>query len=167
MLVTVIALSALAVACTSSADDTGAVTTAAAATAPTSTIDGTREHEVESLGLTLRLPDAYVPVDGPDYAFAARRANPQSFLTISPDAPTVIDHEPEDGEQLTPVVIDGVDALIVLDPALDGLPDHVGAAELLVANGDRSFSAIMSAPKPELPGLWEAFVASVSIDAAG
>lgn len=119
---------------------------------------------IESLGLSFTLPPYFQVVEGhPDFLFLARRPFPRAIFSIEPDSPRVIEHEPRPGETVEPTNIDGVDAVIITGAFLERLPSGVAANELLVANGDRSFTAILSAPEPELAALWEVFISSVRV----
>lgn len=120
---------------------------------------------IERLHLSFRLPPSFEVIEGEDFMFLARSDNPPGVLSIEPDAPGVIEHQPEAEESVTPVDIDGVDAVIVSDAVLEGgLPPGVEARELLVANGDRSFTLIMSTVEAELPSLWDELIASLTIE---
>lgn len=123
-----------------------------------------RSITVESLGLSFQLPAPFEVIEHEDFTFLARSDEPRGVFSIEPDEPDVIEHEPEGEESVATTEIDGVDAVIVSDAVLEGLPPDIAARELLVANGDRSFSLIMSAEENELPPLWEEFITSVKIE---
>jgi len=59
-----------------------------------------------------------------------------------------------------------VDAQVVTNAVLDGLPPGIAANELLVGNGSQSFSVIMSASPSDLGDMWGPFVASVQVKPA-
>ena len=66
-------------------------------------------------------------------------------------------------ETVSETEIDGVEAVIVLNAALEGLPPGVVSNELLVANGSRFFSLILSTAAPDLAPIWDGVLASVTI----
>ena len=78
----------------------------------------------------------------------------------------MIDHGARPGESLTSVTVGGHGAVVVTRAAVEGLPPGIEARELLVDNGDRSFSVVLSAEVAELPQLWAAFFASLAFGAA-
>jgi len=141
-----------------------APTTAALSTTLTS-VDG-EAFAVEPLGLTFRLPDSFRSVDDRDYLFFARSIAPRSLFTIDSDSPSTTDHAQEPGETLSEHYLGDVRAVVVTDAVLEGMPSGVSSNELLVSNGDRSFSVIMSAPSADLPELWDVFLNSVSVTPA-
>lgn len=122
-----------------------------------------RSITVEPLGLSFRLPPSFGVVDDTEHLFLARSAYPPGVLSIEADRPDVIKQQAEGGESLRRVNIGSLDAVIVSDAVLEGLPPGVEARELLVAKGDRSFSLIMSAVEGELQPLWVQFFGSVTI----
>lgn len=132
----------------------------------TSTVDDgdTTEFEVKSLGLTFTLPDSFQAHEDDDFAFLARSSSPRAVFSIAGDDPTTVDLSARQGETLTSVEIDGVDAVVVTNAAVEDLPSGIVASELRVANGSRSFSVIMSAPERELPMLWDVFIDSVDVE---
>lgn len=121
---------------------------------------------IVSLDMSFKLPESFDPVDDPSLTFVARSADPLAVFSIDRDTPGVVDHEPEGEERMSATTIDGVDAVVIDDARLDGLPPGIVAKELLVANGDRSFSVILSSTENELSQLWDAFIASVKIESA-
>ena len=123
-----------------------------------------RDSAVDSLGLTFRLPWSFGSVPHPDFAFLARSYEPQSIFSIDHDSPDIVDHQPEGAESLTRSRISGHDAVTIRNAVVEGLPPGVIANELLVANGSRSFSVIMSARARDLSPLWNEFIRSVRID---
>lgn len=80
--------------------------------------------------------------------------SPRSLFTITEDSPDVTDHVAEPGESLFELDLVNVDAVVVTDAVLEGMPEGISSNELLVSNGDQSFSVIMSAPTPDLGELW-------------
>ena len=133
-------------------------------TPPTEASTPSNSITIDSLGLSFDLPPNFEEFKDPKLLFLARSADPPSVLSIAPDTPDIVDHEPQGGEILTSTRIDGVEAVIVEGAELEGLPPSVAARELLVANGNRSFTLIFSASETELPALWEGFIESVEID---
>jgi hypothetical protein len=119
---------------------------------------------IEALGVSLELPDSFHVVDDPDLELLARSGSPRAILSIAHDSGDVTSHEPEPGESLEPLSLDGVDAVVVTNAVLDGLPVGVAANELLVSNGERSFSMIMSAEAEHLDALWADLMASVAVE---
>jgi hypothetical protein len=152
--------------CTSTAvdDSTVAVRSTMKETGSTGVQSGSgTSFAVESLELTFVLPETFRAVDDPDYLFLARSMIPRSVFTVDEDVPEVTDHEAEQGESLSELDLTGVDAVVVSNAMLEGLPSGVSANELLVSNGTRSFSVIMSAATADLPELWKVFVRSVAV----
>lgn len=119
---------------------------------------------IDSLGLSFELPSSFDVVEEPDLVFLARSYSPPAVFSIDTDTPAVADHEPEGGESVAPAGIEGVEAVIVTDAELEGLQPGLEARELLVGNGERSFSVIMSAHESEVASLWKEFIKSVDID---
>jgi hypothetical protein len=118
---------------------------------------------VDSLGMRFVLPVSFRQIDDPTYKFLARSLSPRSVFSIDPDSGAVTKHEARPGETLAKVDVGGPTAVVVTNAAIEGIPAGVSANELLVSNGARSFSVIMSAPTADLPGLWDVFVASVRV----
>lgn len=67
------------------------------------------------------------------------------------------------GETISELDLGTDAALVVTNAALDGLPSGLSVNELLVSNGERSFSLIMSAPTSILPELWADFIDSIGV----
>src|SRR3954452_1479819 len=128
---------------------TGVPATAAPATA-TPITEGT-QFEVGPLGLAFRLPESFVATDDADYAFFARSISPHSLFTIDDDSSDVTDHDGEPGESLSELDLGNIDALVVTDAVVEGMPAGVSSNELLVSNGEQSFSVIMSAATADRP----------------
>ena len=84
------------------------------------------------------------------------------MFSVDPDDPSVIDHSARPSESLASVTVGGHRAVVVTRAAVEGLPPGIEARELLVENGDQSFSVILSAEIAELPQLWNAFFASLA-----
>ncbi|MEQ1702726.1 MAG: hypothetical protein ABMA25_21670 [Ilumatobacteraceae bacterium] len=159
--------------------DVGSATTAAASTTtadqPDTTTDVTSSSletatgagfSVAALGLTFSLADSYEQEADGDYAFSALSVSPRSFFTIYAEPPDIADHPPRPGEELQSIDLGpGITAVVVLDAAIEGLPAGVSANELLVSNGDRSFSVIMSSISANLDEFWSVFIASVQVAA--
>lgn len=122
--------------------------------------------EVESLGLSFELPGSFQMSEGaPGFEFLAKSLQHHSVLSIATDEPDVVSaFEPEGGESVAPADIPGVDAVVVTDAVLEGLQPGLEARELLVANGDQSFTLIFSAREPDLPELWEGVMDSLRIE---
>ena len=117
---------------------------------------------VDSRGLHFSLPTAFAKIDDPSFVFLARSQDPRAVFSIDSDSPAVVDHAARAGERLSDLKIDGVKTVVVNHAAVDGLPPGIEANELLVANGARSFSVIMSSAVADLPRLWTSFMGSVS-----
>ena len=118
---------------------------------------------VDSLGLTFSLPPSFTIFQEPDRTFLARSTRPPAIFSIERASADVVDHDPEASESLTPMQVGGVDAVLVTNAFVEGLPVGVIANELLVANGSRSFTAILSAGEQDLAPLWNEFIASVRV----
>jgi hypothetical protein len=126
--------------------------------------DAGAPFEVPSLGLTFRLPESFVVADDPELDFLARSSRPLAIVSIAAESSDIVQKESEVGETMTPTTIADVEAMVVENAVLDGLPVGVVANELLVANGDDSFSLIMSSNEEDLPALWNDLLASIAID---
>lgn len=123
---------------------------------------GLTTFAVDSLGLNFRLLTAFAKIDDPSFVFLARSQDPRAVFSIDSDSPAVVDHTARAGEKLSDLEISGVKTVVVNHAAVDGLPPGIEANELLVANGGRSFSVIMSSAVADLPRLWTSFVGSIS-----
>ena len=88
---------------------------------------------IEALNLSFRLPPIFRQCEDPELVFLAKSVSPPAVFSIAKDTPTVIDHEAEGQETVAPADIEGVDAVIVTDAVVEGLPAGVSARELLVA----------------------------------
>jgi hypothetical protein len=119
---------------------------------------------IPALHLSFRLPASFKVGEHPKLSFIARSADPPGVFSIAREMPSVVNHEPEGDESVRPAKIEGVEAMIVNDAVLEGLPAGIVARELLVANGDASFSAILSSTRSEQPRLWDRFIGSVRIE---
>jgi hypothetical protein len=129
------------------------------------TADGAGTHvEVPSLDLAFRLPESFAMADDPGLVFLARSLQPPAIVSIAEEPSDIVQHEPEGGETVFPATVANVEAVVVENAAVDGLPAGVVANELLVANGDRSFSLIMSSDRQDLPVLWDDLLASIAVD---
>lgn len=122
-------------------------------------------YEVEDLGLRFELPQSYAAVDDADFVFLARSSEPPSIFSID-RAESAQAHEPEAGETVSEMALGDVDAQVVTDAVLEGLPPGIAANELIVDNGPQSFSVIMSASPSDLADMWELFIASIQVEAA-
>ena len=120
---------------------------------------------IDSLRLSFSLPPSFQVFEDPGFVYLARSVSPPAVFSIAKETPSVTNHEPEAQEAVAPADIEGVEAVIVTDAEVEGLPAGVTARELLVANGDRSFSLIMSAAETDLAELWDRFIASVRVEA--
>lgn len=126
------------------------------------TIDGA-PFTVESLGLAFQLPESFVAVDNADFVFLARSMSPQSVFSIDSDVPTVVTDNPaEPGESLSEIDVGTADAVVVTDAVIEGLPPGVSSNELVVSNGEKSFTVIMSASTADLSEMWDVFIGSVT-----
>jgi hypothetical protein len=148
---------------TSTVAATTTVTTPATATSVPDVPVDTVAFEVESLGLTFGLPEEFRFYEDPDLLFSARSMRRRSLITIAADSAQVTDYDRRPGETILEPDL-GVDAaLIVTNSAIEGLPADLSANALLVSNGERSFSVIMSGPTTDLPELWAVFIDSFSV----
>ncbi len=147
-----------------SADDTNSRSADAASTQDAARDEA--EFEVQSLGLTFGLPDSFREIDNPNYEFYAESEAPRSLITILEEDPSVVPHQAAPGEFVSEIDLGDFDAVVVANADIGELPDGISANELLVSNGDRSFSAIMSASSVELPEFWDEFVRSVAVTPA-
>ncbi len=116
---------------------------------------------VVPLGIRFQLPESFTQDDNPDFGFLARSATPRAVFSVDPDDPSVIDRSARPGESLARITVGGHGAVLVTRAGVEGLPLGIEARELLVENGDRSFSVILSAEVAALPRLWDAFFASL------
>jgi hypothetical protein len=145
------------------ASSTTTATTTATAEVTTAVAAGASSFTVDSLGLAFALPAGFRQVEDPSYQFLAKSLSPRSVFSIDPDSGAVTKHDARPGESLTKLDIGGPTAVVVTNAALKGIPAGVSANELLVSNGDRSFSVIMSAPTADIAALWDVFVRSVRV----
>lgn len=119
---------------------------------------------IDCLALSFEMPRFFQQVEESDLLFLAMGGSTPAVLSIDRDSPDVVEHRAEDGESLTQLTIDGVEAVVVTDAVIEGLEPGKAARELLVANGDRSFSLIMSAPEQDLPSIWDPLMSSLEIN---
>jgi len=134
--------------------------------APTSTSGQPTEEatfNVGSLGLTFRLPKTFISYKDPSYTFSASNQNSNSLLAIVEKSPEITHHVAQPGETMSDLDLDGVDAVVVTDAVLEGLPPDRGANLLLVSNGEQSFLVILVSSTATLSRLWDHFLASVSV----
>ena len=153
----------LAGACTSGSSSGSASRDATSETSSRGTTVVGADTDVSSLGLRMRLPSSFVVVSDPRLAFLARSSNPPAILSIDHDSGDVTNHEAEAGETLSSEQIDGLDTVVVTNAAVNGLPPGIVANELLVSNGSRSFSLILSAGSSDLAAIWPGLLASIQI----
>jgi hypothetical protein len=123
-------------------------------------------YEVEDLSLRFELPANFERADDNDFVFLARSLDPRAIFSVDRGSPSDSASASRPGETTTPTSLGEVDAVVVTDAAVEGLPAGIAANELVVSNGERSFSVIMSAAPTDLAELWEPFVASVRVDPA-
>lgn len=145
---------------TTSASESTTTTASSATTEASGSGDGI---DVESIGLRLVLPESFEVADEPTLLLLARSDSPPAVLSIAAEAESVLDHEPEGDEIVTVESIDGVDVTVIRNAVLPGLPEGIAANELLVANGDRSFSLVFSTVEAELEPLWDEIFGSLEI----
>jgi hypothetical protein len=119
--------------------------------------------EVASLGLTFHIPESFAVADDPGLVFLARSVQPPAILSIAAASPEIAEHDAEAGEDVATISIDNVDAIVVTNAAVDGLPPGIVANELLVVNGARSFSLVLSTTEQDLAPLWDQLTASIAI----
>ena len=122
--------------------------------------------DVKSLGVSFTLPASFRASDDPTLAFLARSTNPRAVFSIDHDSANVTKYNPRPGESIATADLAGVHNVVVIHSAMSGLPAGIDANELLVSNGQGSFSVIMSAPAPELPAMWQAFITSIKVTAS-
>jgi hypothetical protein len=161
--------------CTADGPEAKESTTISGATLPDESPDDTpdespddspndsRTFTVASLDLSFQLPPSFVLAEDPELEFLARSLDPRSVLSIARDGPSVIDHGSEPGERLSVLEGLGDEAVIVENAVLSGLPAGLAANELFVANGDRSFSLILSATEADLDAIWEQLLDSIAV----
>jgi hypothetical protein len=156
----------LATTTTSTSSVSTASTSSASSPVTGSGVGDTRSYDVDALHLRFVLPRSYVADDNSDFAFLARSYGPRSIFSIDREDPGIVDHDPEAGESVSEMRLGDADAKVVTNAVVDGLPPGIAANELLVDNGSRSFSVIMSASPSDLSGLWQTFIASVHVEPA-
>lgn len=123
-------------------------------------------YDIDGLGLQFDLPASFASAEDETLLFLARSVRPPAIFSINPASPGEILHDAETGETVTPLTFGDVHAIVVLNAVVEGLPPGIAANELVVANGARSFSLILSAPPTDLADLWEPFVESISVEPA-
>jgi hypothetical protein len=148
--------------CTPDDGDSGSTTTISVS----STVSGTATaYSIDAFGLRFELPQNFVAADDDELVFLAQSSEPPSIFSIDPEEPGLT-HDPESGESVSEMQLGDVDAQVVTNAVLDGLPPGIAANELLVDNGSQSFSVIMSASPSVLGDMWDPFVASVQVEPA-
>lgn len=159
-------IAALVGGCTPESGETRLTTTSSVSSPVTESGGGTAtSYTIEDLGLRFDLPSNYVAVDDEELVFLARSSEPPSIFSIDHDDPGTT-HEPEAGESVSEMRLGDVNAQVVEDAVVDGLPPGIAANELLVDNGAQSFSVIMSARPSDLAAMWDPFIASVQVEPA-
>jgi len=118
-------------------------------------------YVVDRLGITFQLPGNFVETSEPDYEFSARSLRPQAFFSIYAESASITDFPPRAGETHHQLDLGAGGAVEIVSAAIEGLPEGIGANELLVSNGDQSFSVILSAPDTALDELWAVFIGSI------
>lgn len=155
--------------CTSATDSVPTAPSETAVAADTTTESATspavgNEYVVPELGIRFLLPEEFEETSDPDYAFAARLRQPTAFFTIYAEPADITDFAPRPGETRTELDLGADRAIAIENAAVSGLPAGVSSHELLVSNGDRSFSVILSAPTSIIDELWRVFIGSISIE---
>jgi hypothetical protein len=138
-------------------DDT--LTTAVTTAGPTT-------HGVESLGLAFSLPGSFAVAQDKDFDFLARSIQPRAVFSIARDSPGVVRAKPRANESLASIRLGAVEGVVITNAAIEGLPPGISAKELLVANGDRSFTVILSAGDRDAAAMWEVFISSLKVQPA-
>lgn len=144
-------------------------TTAATAATPTTIADRATAVSgdivnLPQFGLQFQVPAPFVETPEADYDFSATSVDPQGFLTILDCGDCTLELPTREGETHRELVKDGVPAVIIENAALD-LPDGVTANELVVVDGQRNFSVIMSFAGDIAP-VWTAFIDSITFSDA-
>ena len=88
------------------------------------------------------------------------------FLTVEPfdgEAPAYDTYPTREGETLSTQMVGEVEVLVVENAALSGLPPGVSANELIVNNGEASFSLILSSDQDALGEAWSTVMDSATI----
>jgi hypothetical protein len=149
------------------AESTVAESTVAESTSTVLPAEGGQPFEIESLGLTFSLPATFETASDPELLFLARSRRPPAIISIDADSESVTDHVADPGEVVSDLPLPGVDAVVVTNAVLEGLPAGISANELLVSNGEHSFSVIMSGVQPQLAEQWDVFIRSIVVTPAG
>lgn len=154
--------------CTSDGPQAETTTSTSSVTAPASeTPTGTgTAYRVDDLDLQFELPASFTSTDNETLIFLARSVDPPAIFSIDSASPDDATHLAETGEAVTPTTLGEVDAVLVLDADVEGLPTGIAANELVVSNGTQSFSVILSAAPADLTELWAPFIASLVVDPA-
>lgn len=118
---------------------------------------------VDSIGLTFELPEPFLSYIDDSYLFAASSSSPRFTFVIDAISTAAADRVAQSGETLSKLQLGAVDAVMVTDVHMEGLPSELSANEILVSNGSMSFHAIMIAVTAKLPELWDFFVRSVEV----
>ena len=160
-------IAAVAGGCAREAGVTRSTTTSSVSLPITEPGGGTAtSYDVAALSLRFDLPQNYVAVDSDEVVFLARSSEPTSIFSIDRADSGIIAHDSEAGESVSEMRLGDVNAKVVANAVVDGLPPGIAANELLVDNGPQSFSVIMSASPSDLADMWEPFIASVQVEPA-
>lgn len=122
--------------------------------------------DVQSLGVTFTLPASFRTIDEPSLVFIARSTDPPAVFSIDHGSVDVTTYDSRPGEGTSTVDLAGLRNVVVTNSAVSGLPAGIDSNKLLVSNGERSFSVIMSAPAADLPPMWQTFITSIEVAAA-
>ena len=98
--------------------------------------------------------------------FVARSTDPVAVFSIDHGSAEVTTYESRPGEGTSTVDLAGLRNVVVTNSAVSGLPAGIDSNKLLVSNGERSFSVIMSAPAADLAPMWQTFITSIEVAAA-
>jgi len=160
----VVAAAAICLAgCTTSGSDRESGTTCDVTTTTQPAPADSAAYTVEQLRLSFRLPQAYQPGTDPDLAFLARSIDPPSIFTIDGPSGDLGPPPDRDGETSKPITLGCAEGYTITNAAIADLPAGITANELVINDGDRSFSVIMSARSDDLAAAWPVFIDSVAI----
>lgn len=148
-------------------DDQGSESVSETTAAPATTQVGRKSpaYSVKEAGLRFDLPDTFQPASNKELLFLAKSLSPRAIFSIDTgSAEDARSYEKRPGETVTPTTIGNVDALIVSNAALEGLPAGIAGNELVIDNGERSVSVIMSAEQADLDVMWDQFIGSLQVE---
>jgi len=170
MVVSIVALliAGLASSCTTDVPTAETTTTTRPVSAPASetpTATGTI-YSIGDLGVRFELPASFASADDDALVFLARSLGPRAIFSIDAASSDVTEHGAESGETVTPTTLGEVDAVVVSNASVDGLPSGISANEILVSNGTKSFSVILSAAPADLAEIWAPFIDSLTVEPA-